>query len=160
LPDPDHRSFSYVGNNPVRYIDSSGLQSLITDISERTTTFDPRPLEPSGEPITIETHVDVTSDSLPGAGDAFTTPNVRVLDFINDPQFGPPGAYIDTGEIRGRDIHGGGSGLVNPYAPRQGWEATRGCTRGQNEDVQRLGDAIQGFQQRNPGVQIPYTRRD
>jgi RHS repeat-associated protein len=152
--------YGYVADNPVRYVDSSGLQTLVTDISERTTTFDPRPLEPNGEPITIETRVDLTSDSLPGAGDAFTTPNVTVIDNINNPAYGPPGAYIDTGDPRGRDIHGGGTVLPDPYAPRQGWVRTRGCTRGQNEDVQRLGDEIRRFQQRNPGVQIPYTRRD
>jgi RHS repeat-associated protein len=152
--------YGYVGNNPIRYVDSSGLQRLVTDISERTTTFYPGPLEPNREPITIETHVDITGDALPGAGDPFTTPNVNVIDVVNDPRFGPPGAYINTGDIRGRDIHGGGTGLDDPYAPQQGWVRTPGCTRGQNEDVIRLGDAIQDFQQRNPGVLIPYTRRE
>jgi len=66
----------------------------------------------------------------------------------------------DGGGVLGRDIHGGGTGLTDPYAPRQGWVPTYGCTRGQNEDVQRLGNAIQEFQRRHPGIQIPYTRRD
>ena len=42
--------------------------------------------------------------------------------------------YITTGDVRGRDIHGGGSGLDEPYAPRQGWQPTLGCLRMQNED--------------------------
>jgi hypothetical protein len=151
--------YTYGLNNPIKYVDPSGLQSVVTEITGRTTTFDPRPLEPTGQPVTIETRVNVTRDSLPGAGDPFTTPNVIVRDNIRDPRFGPPGAYIDTGDPRGRDIHGGGTGLADPYEPRQGWVPTRGCGRGQNEDVQRLGDAIQDFQQRHPGVQIPYTRR-
>jgi len=149
----------YVQNNPIRYVDRSGLQSLVTDITQRTTTFDPRPLDPEGQPTTIETRVDVTRDSLPGAGDPFTAPNVTVRDDIRDPSFGSPGARIDIEDPRGRHIHGGGAGLPDPYAPRQGWVPTRGCTRGQNEDVQRLGDAIQDFQRRYPGVPIPYTRR-
>ena len=156
----------YVANNPIRpdlsfllYIDRSNLPSLVTDITQRTTTFYPRPFDSEGQPITIETRVNLTSDALPGAGGPFITPNVAVIDNISDPRFGPPGAYIDTGDPRGRDIHGGGSGLTDPYAPRQGWVPTPGCTRGQNEDVRRLGDAIQDFQRRYPGIPIPYTRR-
>lgn len=46
--------------------------------------------------------------------------------------------YISTGDYRGRDIHGGGSGLDNPKAPRQGWYPTLGCLRMQNEDGEYL----------------------
>ena len=46
--------------------------------------------------------------------------------------------YITTGDYRGRDIHGGGSGLDNPKAPRQGWYPTLGCLRMQNEDGEEL----------------------
>lgn len=42
--------------------------------------------------------------------------------------------YIHTGDYRGRDIHGGGSGLPDPYANRQGWVPTYGCLRMQNVD--------------------------
>ena len=49
--------------------------------------------------------------------------------------------YIHTGDYRGRDLHGGGSDLTDPYAPRQGWEATYGCIRMQNED----GEAVSRF---------------
>lgn len=42
--------------------------------------------------------------------------------------------YITTGDPRGRDIHGGGSGLADPFALRQGWVPTYGCLRMQNED--------------------------
>lgn len=46
----------------------------------------------------------------------------------------------------GRDgigIHGGGSGLRDPFAPRQGWVITEGCFRAQNEDLDRLAALIQ-----------------
>lgn len=34
----------------------------------------------------------------------------------------------------GIGIHGGGSGLADPFAPRQGWQITEGCLRLQNCD--------------------------
>ena len=50
--------------------------------------------------------------------------------------------YITTGDSRGRDIHGGGSGLDDPFAPRQGWTPTLGCLRMQNEDGEALSRLI------------------
>ncbi len=38
----------------------------------------------------------------------------------------------------GIGIHGGGSGLLQPMAPRQGWRRTHGCFRMQNEDLAKL----------------------
>lgn len=35
----------------------------------------------------------------------------------------------------GIGLHGGGSGLANPFAARQGWQITEGCVRLQNEDL-------------------------
>lgn len=46
--------------------------------------------------------------------------------------------YISTGDSRGRDIHGGGSDLPDPFADYQGWEPTYGCLRMQNKDGQEL----------------------
>ena len=46
--------------------------------------------------------------------------------------------YIATGDPRGRDIHGGGSGLGDPKVARQGWYPTLGCLRMQNEDGEAL----------------------
>lgn len=37
--------------------------------------------------------------------------------------------YMATGDPRGRDIHGGGSDLPDPFADEQGFEATFGCLR-------------------------------
>jgi len=50
--------------------------------------------------------------------------------------------YIETGDPRERDIHGGGSGLDDSFAPRQGWLGTYGCLRMQNEDGQALSRLI------------------
>ena len=42
----------------------------------------------------------------------------------------------------GRDIHGGGSGLPDPYADYQGWVPTYGCLRMQNADDVELSRMI------------------
>ena len=52
--------------------------------------------------------------------------------------------YITTGDYRGRDIHGGGSGLDDPKAPLQGWYPTLGCLRMQNKHGQELSRLIIG----------------
>lgn len=55
-------------------------------------------------------------------------------------------AFIYTGDPRGRGIHGGGSGLSDPFAPRQaddeGWVPTYGCLRMNNEDVEELANMV------------------
>ena len=58
----------------------------------------------------------------------------------NGPAYGT--FYIRTGDARGRDIHGGGSGLPDPFAPRQGWVPTHGCLRMQNIDGEELSRQI------------------
>ena len=50
--------------------------------------------------------------------------------------------YITTGDYRARDIHGGGSGLPDPYASYQGWVPTYGCLRMQNADGEALSKMI------------------
>ncbi|MDR3563356.1 MAG: hypothetical protein P4N59_18245 [Negativicutes bacterium] len=50
--------------------------------------------------------------------------------------------YITTGDSRARDIHGGGSGLGDPFAPQQGWVPTYGCLRMQNADGEELSKLI------------------
>jgi len=59
---------------------------------------------------------------------------------VNNAAFGT--FYIDTGDSRERDIHGGGSGCDDPFADRQGWIGTYGCLRMQNEDGQALSRLI------------------
>ncbi len=63
--------------------------------------------------------------------------------------------YIDTGDPRGRDIHGGGSGRPNPYAPVQGWNKTYGCLRMQNKDGEQLSSKM-----REHGNKIPLHVKD
>lgn len=50
--------------------------------------------------------------------------------------------YITTGDLRARDVHGGGAGLPDPYADYQGWLPTYGCLRMQNADGVELSQII------------------
>ena len=63
---------------------------------------------------------------------------------ITDGCYGPAygNFYITTGDSRGRDIHGGGSALEDPYADYQGWYPTQGCLRMQNADGVELSQII------------------
>ncbi|TXX29506.1 hypothetical protein D4M43_24815, partial [Escherichia coli] len=57
-----------------------------------------------------------------------------------------------------RWLHGGGSSLRDPYAPRQGWKPTMGCTRAQNEDVDELCKKVTSWMYSHPGERIRYER--
>ncbi len=154
----DTNLYRYTYGDPINLIDPSGLQSVTTDMQAGTTTFDPAPYP--GTPVTIDTSNAVTRNAQAGAADPYTSPDVNwIAEGTNSRAYGPDGAYIDTGDRRGRDIHGGGSALPRPFDARQGWTPTLGCTRGQNEDITQLGRAIDAFKRANPGVQVPYIRQ-
>ena len=160
----DDNFYTYVFSDPLSASDPSGLATLHTNMCNGTTTFDPRPEDPNGQPLTIPTQNRVASNSQPGANDEFSTPNISGVLHTpphgNNIAYGPDGAYIATGDPRSRDIHGGGTrlGPTRSQQPRQPLVPTLGCTRGHNEDVFALGRAIEDFQRRNPGVPISYAR--
>ena len=64
----------------------------------------------------------------------------------DDPAFGSFLIHSMTtdedGSLNGKDIHGGGSSLDNPFNDRQGWCPTYGCMRMQNEDGIELSKSI------------------
>jgi RHS repeat-associated protein len=155
----DVNLYGYVSGNPVALVDPLGLASLTTDMKNGKTTFDPRPEDPNANPTTIDTLNKVTSRSQSGANDPLSTPDVSCLLIAPSRKYGPTGAYLDTGDSRGRDIHGGGSSLPDPFAPIQPLTPTQGCTRGHNQDLQDLCNKITDFKRRHPGVPIPYIRQ-
>lgn len=138
---------------------------LHTSIHGNSTTFVWSTPNGGEHSDTIVTHVKVDSRykrSHPGAGGPYKTANiVGVSDRHGSSKaYGPLGAFIDTGDPLGRDIHGGGSGLAYPLAPHQGWCVTYGCTRGQNVDVQRMGRDVMQFKKLYPTIPIPYSRSE
>jgi YD repeat-containing protein len=159
---------AYCGSSPLTFVDPFGLARLYTDQLGGTTTFDPRPEDPNGMPITIPTRSNAASTAAPGATMPFSSPDVTPHAPIPgrpySRSYGPYGAYIDVHdpEGRGRNIHGGGScpgnSYSDPVAPQQGWCPTMGCTRGQNEDVIALANAVRQFKERHPNTAVPYTR--
>jgi RHS repeat-associated protein len=122
-----------------------------------TTTFYPGNSDPA---FSIPTLTLPDSKSKPGAGDPYCSTVVGVLyTGGGDPRDGMNGSCINTGDTRGRVIHGGGASLADPFDPNQPLTPTRGCTRGHNQDVVDLGGAITQYQQSNPGMPITYCRK-
>ena len=73
--------------------------------------------------------------------------------------FTPVLDYDDNHKMRdfkrdGIGIHGGGSGLPDPFAPRQGWRKTHGCLRVQNEDNQKLVELVKKAQAKGGRVYL------
>jgi hypothetical protein len=66
-----------------------------------------------------------------------------------------PAAETDRSGI---GLHGGGSRLPAPLAPRQGWAATHGCVRTQNEDLMtRVVPAVEWTHSRGGTVWLTVT---
>lgn len=106
---------------------------------------------------------DVSKRARAGAADPYSSHDVYPTDGPyenNHKAFGPNDILRTDDYRRGRWLHGGGTGLPNPDAPRQGWMPTYGCTRLQNEDIQDLVDRVRQFKADNPGEYVPYERQD
>jgi RHS repeat-associated protein len=154
--------YAYAENNALRRIDPTGLASLITiegTGGTGVTIFDPSP-QGTGGPYFFPSSNSVMANSKDGAAGPYTSRNTYILP---GPHNGDPDAYgpnriIETDDQRWRWIHGGGSGLLDPSAPYQGWYPTHGCTRMQDQDIDTLTKLILNWRMSNPNEAIPYSR--
>lgn len=154
--------FLYASNNPSKFIDPKGLDVVsngtgnalvYTDISNGKTIM----LDANGRTIMeMETRNQVTSTAKDGAAGAYSGEFTKCEYPRSNKAFGV--AKWRTTDDRGRWIHGGGSGLKDPLANRQGWNPTLGCTRAQNEDVKTLCEKSEQFKDANPQRSIDYIR--
>jgi len=135
--------------------------SLHTSIKGGYTEFDWTDSSGKHHEDRITSLVRVDHRSKPGAAGPIHSTVVGQIKGLKGPAYGPYGAQINTGDSRGRWIHGGGSSLgIHAYDPDQRLTPTFGCTRAHNADVERMGGEITNFQTANPRVPIPYTRTD
>ena len=113
-----------------------------------------------GNSESYESRSDVSKRSAPGADDPYQSSDTYPVKgplHNNAKAYGPNSAIL-TNDTRGRWLHGGGSGLANPSAPRQGWKPTLGCTRLQNEDIEKLANNIRNFKTQHPNTPVSYQR--
>ncbi len=131
----------------------TGNALVYTDITNGKTIM----LDSNGRSIMeMESRNQVTSTAKDGAAGAYTGKFTYCEYPKSSKAFGT--AKWRTTDDRGRWIHGGGSGLSEPLAARQGWNPTLGCTRAQNEDVKSLCERSEQFKENNPNSSIDYIR--
>ncbi|WAT14759.1 RHS repeat-associated core domain-containing protein [Xanthomonas fragariae] len=152
-------SYVYVGSAPTIFIDPLGLDRVVTYQNLGFTAY----YDNKGNYVNSwPSRSAVASNSKPGAAGPYHSDNVYPSE---GPYHGRPTEYgpndiLKTDDGRGRWLHGGGTGLVDPQSPRQGWKPTLGCTRMQNEDIQQLVDLVREVKSKNPSRAITYDRYD
>ena len=151
--------YRYSRNNPFGWIDPLGLAEIYTDMTNGRTYLNPNPESP-GPIRSWESSNNIVVGALPGADGPYESLDVYPArgPWHNLPESFGPNDILLTDDGRGRWLHGGGSELDDPLAPRQGWWPTRGCTRFQNEDIQDLVNRVRQLKREHPGLKIPYTR--
>jgi RHS repeat-associated protein len=154
--------FLYVEGNPLSYVDPLGLDRWGAEGGlgivytqqglGKTIYYDAF----SGDSFEFETRSQVARSSKPGAADPYS----GLVTYCERGRLAR--AYgttkMRTTDSRSRWIHGGGSGLSDPWEPQQGWKPTEGCTRAQNEDVENLCTEIDVFKSRYPKGRLLYRR--
>ncbi|MDD0815431.1 RHS domain-containing protein [Curvibacter sp. HBC28] len=154
--------YQYASTNPLQWTDPLGLDAVgngagnalvYTNMTDGYTIM----LDSNGRSIIeMETSSLVTKNAASGVTGPFSG-SFTYCEYPNSNKaFGP--AKWRTTDERSRWIHGGGTGLKDPFAARQGWNPTLGCTRAQNEDVIKLCEKSEDFLKSNPKASIGYIR--
>ncbi|WP_313316443.1 RHS repeat-associated core domain-containing protein [Stenotrophomonas sp.] len=149
--------YAYVGGDPISFIDPLGLDSIVTYQNIGVTVY----FDESGNVIKSWDSLSATAgNAKPGAGGPYRSNDSYPTNgpYKNNARAYGPNDILRTDDLRGRWIHGGGSRLADPLAPRQGWTPAVGCTRMQNEDIQELVDMVRAAKARNPLKPVPYQR--
>ncbi|WP_254051373.1 RHS repeat-associated core domain-containing protein [Stenotrophomonas sp. SAU14A_NAIMI4_5] len=150
-------TYGYVEGRPLIQVDPLGLDSIVTYQNLGITVY----FDSNGNVVKSWPSLStVAGNALPGAAGPYQSANVypvRGPYKMNSRAYGP-NDILKTDDARGRWLHGGGSRLKDPLAPRQGWTPAVGCTRMQNEDIQELVDMVREAKDREPSKSIPYQR--
>jgi len=155
----DISTYGYVSGDPLSKSDPSGLDSIVTYQNLGQTVY----LDSNGNVVkSWDSLSSVARSAKPGAAGPYESADVYPTSgpYKNNPRAFGPNDILKTDDARGRWIHGGGSGLFNPLAPRQGWRPAVGCTRMQNEDIQELVDMVRERKQGGSPERIRYQRLD
>jgi uncharacterized protein RhaS with RHS repeats len=139
-------------------VNQTGQARVVVYMNLNSTVF----TSSDGMPTVYESRNDVSRRSLPGADEAYKSADsypTKGPHHGNSVAYGP-NDILKTDDPRGRWSHGGGTGLKDPEARRQGWKPTLGCTRMQNEDVQALVDQVRSEKAENPKAKVPYERKN
>ena len=150
-------AYAYVGASPLVYTDPMGLDRIVTYQNMGWTVYYDNE---GGYVQSWPSRSAVARSSLPGAAGPYHSENVYPSEgphHNNATAYGP-NDILRTDDKRGRWLHGGGTGLKDPLAPRQGWKPTMGCTRMQNEDIQELVDLVRKVKAEDPNRKITYDR--
>src|SRR5258706_10142044 len=155
-------TYTYVEGNPLSYVEPNGLDRwgaeggrgiVYTQMGlGRTIFYDAS----SGDSLEFSSRNKVASSSKPGAAGPYS----GLVTYCERGRLARAygNAKMRTTDPRSRWIHGGGSGLADPWDPQQGWKPTEGCTRAQNEDVDALCSEIDVFKSRYPNGILLYRR--
>ncbi|MCD6165521.1 L,D-transpeptidase family protein, partial [bacterium] len=150
---PSWSPYVYVSDNPLKYIDPTGEYQLIVNVRINRIFLVSREgnIVGSWEARTTGQHRnrmleygDTPYGTYRVARGPFNLERIKKnipygTRFIGLEATG--GEALRSGRT-GIGIHGGGSGLADPFRGDQGWVITEGCIRMQNEDIETMSEEV------------------
>ena len=137
----DGNLYRYVTNNPINWMDPLGLIMAIFDPKMNRIIIFPNE---GTEGVRFEARNLVTSSSKgPFPPGLFSIGFPRGPRGILNPSTGNWFVPIEVPGRPAMGLHGGGTGLDDPFGAEQGWVRTEGCIRVQNKDLEEIVRFIQ-----------------